>query len=1294
MEKRILAILLTMVMLISMVSVAGVITASAAVATITYTKTQSVAGEGVISATDNILSNADFKAFRIGQAASGSVDLPATLTDGAFSTADKKVLQAGKTADIGGHTYIYVWYRMPQAYDITSVYYGGDGVDGANSIAVYVGNEEIAAAQNGTVEPAVKHDGAVGTSLVDKSDGIAAIRFDFDQPISAKNIIFRLETCSNAGNEAVWVSEFGVAGAKSPVQTTPYTSKDAVQGAIDAMKADNILKKGTIKGEYKKPDGNLSGAYDTNIKDATNLTDGTYGNKSTMGAEKHGGVHTYAYIVCDLGKVYDVTSLLYTTDGSEGVNGLAIYVGDDTLSAIHEGNVQPVATYGAVGRTASPYTPGVNGELAVKFDFSEPISGRYIIYRLTTGTNNSNEMVWIGEIAALGTTREADAPYTATPYNKNTVANSVPAAADNILSKADATNLRYAGVDRAGFHDSMMGVVLDGAVGFNTEAIAPGVGKFADYATGGTAAAYGVNATADGGHTYVYFTYDMTNVYDVTSLYYACSWKAASDASWGTNGLAVYVGNDLAAVHDGTAEPSAVYDGTIGKTYVAGDDSGMRAVRFDFNEPVSGRYITFRLLSCTNSDSATKGEQVWISEFAALGTTDAPEDEEEPPVDPEEGEVAQYEFTATTYNLADTPANIPAASDNLLAGAADAYYRVNTNASGARDDKLTGALVDGTMSADNAEKMVAHAGKTAALNGHAYIYVMYDLKSVYDIRSLFFAGDGADGANSVAVYVGYDELSVIQAGDISPAANYKGAIGTSLVDTSTGAASIRFDFNEPVSGRYITFRLKTCTNAGNEAVWISELAALGAKSTVEQPGNLIGGKDPILSTAIDAHGIDNKTAVDAEGNPGTGNTGKLTNEQPFGSAESLLLLTDGDATQDSRWTAYVRTGATGFLQCDTPWAVLAYQLDGYSRIDEIVLTSTKETDYYIAGVQYYASEKYADLFKNESLLYTTGGERYIIDEEKSNAANTAYMPDPATDCNGDQVIKYKLTAEQKTKEYRYVAIVVTRPYGVWQKSKPGNRLNGYNMARINEIEVVGSMMTPVAPVPDTYSCVTSVGEVTVRVGKLDYDEREFFENTLGGVKVTETKLPASVNPHINSGWLSVDKDIVFTFELLDKNGNPIPEYNEDETLGLNGREVEYSLPSTADYVQTMAVLENGVLRRLYNSGTDVAGDKRLSAGAIDYPKYDENVPNNRDKAILNTAKVSLVYMKANRIDRVNELNNLIVTETLSEFMGKNVAGATTETASPLALWFSLPVIAVAAVVVLILLRRKARRAGQ
>ena len=200
------------------------------------------------------------------------------------------------------------------------------------------------------------------------------------------------------------------------------------------------------------------------------------------------------------------------------------------------------------------------------------------------------------------------------------------------------------------------------------------------------------------------------------------------------------------------------------------------------------------------------------------------------------------------------------------------------------------------------------------------------------------------------------------------------------------------------------------------------------------------------------------------------------------------------------------------------------------------------------------------------------------------------------------------------------------------------------------------------------------------------------------MKVTETKLSKDVNRNIYGNWMSVDNDTVFTFQLLDKNGNVIPEEDANEKLGVNNREVEIWMPATGNKVSTMAVLEGNTLRRLYNSFADINHDNMVCAGCLEYPDYDGayDYVNNRDKAILTGGTNSLVYMTINDIDTINELNERVGNQSLDDFIADlGVAGVTTETEnSHLVLWVTLVAAALAMTTVMIMFVCRRRRTHQ
>ena len=212
----------------------------------------------------------------------------------------------------------------------------------------------------------------------------------------------------------------------------------------------------------------------------------------------------------------------------------------------------------------------------------------------------------------------------------------------------------------------------------------------------------------------------------------------------------------------------------------------------------------------------------------------------------------------------------------------------------------------------------------------------------------------------------------------------------------------------------------------------------------------------------------------------------------------------------------------------------------------------------------------------------------------------------------------------------------------------------------------------------------------------DKENSRHVIHTLGGVKVNATKLPDTVNRNIYGNWLSVADDTVFTFQLLDKNGNVIPETDANEVLGVNNREIEIWMPATGSKTSTMAVLEDDTLRRLYNSFVDVNHANMVCAGCLEYPTYEGayDYVNNRDKAILTGGTNSLVYMEFNDIDTINKLNDRMVNQPLKDFITDlTVAGVTEEAAPRWPLWLILSVAGAAvAVTAVVLVRRRARRA--
>jgi hypothetical protein len=281
-------------------------------------------------------------------------------------------------------------------------------------------------------------------------------------------------------------------------------------------------------------------------------------------------------------------------------------------------------------------------------------------------------------------------------------------------------------------------------------------------------------------------------------------------------------------------------------------------------------------------------------------------------------------------------------------------------------------------------------------------------------------------------------------------------------------------------------------------------------------------------------------------------------------------------------------------------------------------------------------------------------------------------------------VYYTLNAAQRAATYRYVAVVITRPYGTTRLN--GKPVVGWSLSRISEFAAHGTLLQAEEPFETVFSTDTTIGKITMEIEPENYDDRAFFEN-IGGIQLVTQPLPASVHPHLDDNWLSVDGDTLYTVQLVDKAGKVIPEIGDMDTA-MNGRPVEITMPSTADHVQSLAVLRDGQLERLYNAYT-LPDTNCIQAGDLGYAIYEKGVLTNRDKATLAQASVTLAYIKSNDINTVNDLNGLYRAPTLEEFAADEVAGAASSNEN--SLWW---IVSVALVLLgALLLIRHTRRKG-
>ncbi len=712
-------------------------------------------------------------------------------------------------------------------------------------------------------------------------------------------------------------------------------------------------------------------------------------------------------------------------------------------------------------------------------------------------------------------------------------------------------------------------------------------------------------------------------------------------------GVDIYVGDsltDLCATDNLAVSVSSV--GTYHNTFSA------EGVSF------SGRFVAFDF---TKTEMAWLSNQLRLSELGVYGVREI---------------VWVPHYITTAASVSAVPER-----DNLLANRPLKDSDGNDFLTMSDSEQPDTVLTDGVLGTNDTVADTRWRGN-AAQSG---LILVYDMGATAAIDTFLIGSADTRFVTMAKIYVGdsrdelFDEENLaVSVPSITTLHNVFVAEGDRLY---TGRY-IAFDFTGIDIPAYLANQLR-----------LSELGAYGSYTDGPPPTNLLLGKLPVERCEIPARGIDNQTAVDAAGNLGSGNTGAFTDRQDIylmdGAVENI---TDGDyTTQANHHTRSApSTGRSDTVDYDTPWIVLAYHLGGETKLSEVVLSSLPAYYYRIAGVQYYASYNWADLFKNESLLYTSGGE-YYVEAANSTPEIPIYLPDSSKDVNVQQHLNYALTDQQKAATYRYVAVVITRPHSRFVRDTENTQvLKGWAQARIGDFAAYGNIVGEELPLANAYTQYTVIGEVTMEVQYFNYDDRTFFEDTLAGFTVTAEPLPSDAQTATNANWLSVDGDTVYRVELVDKNGKVIPATHEDPSKGLNGREVQFTFPSTAEYVQTMGVLSGNSLTRVYNAFSDINNGRRIRVGALNYPTYAESVISNRDKATLCGTQFRFVYMKANDIHTANTLSGRRVNQTLEEFTATEAVEGVQASHT---VWWFVPLTVVVGVAVLLFIRHACRGKG-
>lgn len=564
---------------------------------------------------------------------------------------------------------------------------------------------------------------------------------------------------------------------------------------------------------------------------------------------------------------------------------------------------------------------------------------------------------------------------------------------------------------------------------------------------------------------------------------------------------------------------------------------------------------------------------------------------------------------------------------------------------GMPESALTDGIINWTDSEEETKVVLSREGDSG------FASLSYDLRGTVQAECLMIANSARETEacriKQVWVYAS-DEPGALYSRD-----NLKGV--AELHPENIGS---RIDLSGvDVRGRYIGIRIPA--GAGYPLHGYARLTEIGLYGVYSNPGNIRPMAENLLTQdgpalvdcfAIDARGIHNRTAVDVHGNPGQENLGEIpVGEQArFWREDDTAKLTDGSVDTLCSMNSYGAPDAVNgnILNYNNPWFVYIYYLGGNARLSSVSLISTAEANLNISGVQFYASRKYADLFRNESLLFTSGGEYFIGNEEDG------YLPDATYELT-EQTVSYDLTDEQYADTYRYVAFVVTRPFPMYRQGTD-QPVAGYNIARIAELQAMGIVESPEAPLKTSFEVQTGLGKATVNIAPLNFDDREFFEN-IGRVTITEETISPEIKKTIANHWLTLAVDTAYRVRVFDRTGKPVTE-------GEGLRDVEVVFPVDPGVTWMSGRIKDGQIQRLYNGNTRMDGT--LRAGENAYPVYDGGIPNNRAKATIQDLDFSVVLLKYNDKKTIFRLNGAVENTPITEFFGTEVAGVSRAAEEP------------------------------
>ena len=279
------------------------------------------------------------------------------------------------------------------------------------------------------------------------------------------------------------------------------------------------------------------------------------------------------------------------------------------------------------------------------------------------------------------------------------------------------------------------------------------------------------------------------------------------------------------------------------------------------------------------------------------------------------------------------------------------------------------------------------------------VAVIYELSELVNLESIKINTNSTKSKN-VKVYAATKITSLF---------------GKKIADITTSDKTITANLNEPVGAGYIAF-VFTGPNMS-----VGEIEAFGSDYVAPNYGtNLVAGKNPMSIFLSDreyplAPNGARLWATDAAA--GRHNDMTLI-------PETMGWFTDNDF---SKYIAWIHDGAQQFTNTDSYYKVIAYDLGGVSTLNKILIDSR------CGGYDIYASEKFNDLYKTESRVYSSGGDQLLPDGTL----------DPATDLEeGENLI------DVAGKKARYVALVITRSRKIGVEAWDGIQLR--------EIQVYGT----------------------------------------------------------------------------------------------------------------------------------------------------------------------------------------------------------------------------------------------